>query len=184
MEDRRARVSPREVERLVFLPEMSRPHWFTGDVKHDELSVAEPGVNSLAVCHRTRCRQVALLMYLRQFALRRNLVLPQKLAVSSTKCRHDQENPLIHSRGSRAAKRSFAGCGRIAALDERRMIASPQRARADLIGETDTLSPHPRGRNAEPRKWCLPGDVLVTTPLHRESCFIAYSSAVRASPLR
>src|SRR5688572_23730614 len=64
------------------------------------------------------------------------------------------------------------------------MIASPQRARADLIGEKDTISPHHRGRNAEPRKWCLPGDVLVTTPLHRESCFIAYSSAVRASPLR
>ena len=69
--------------------------------------------------------------------------------------------------GASSAQRRLAQVGRVALLDERRVLSLTQRAGAGLIGDKDALAPHDWRGNAEAAQFGSPGDVLFIAPLDR-----------------
>ena|SRR5438067_9700871 len=85
---RRAAVSPIIQKRPVFLAEVSLPEFLALHVKSDNLPVAEPRVDPLAVCDRRRRGEIMLFVICRPLARRGSAILPQPLTVRTAKCFH------------------------------------------------------------------------------------------------
>ncbi len=69
-------MPPHNLEGAEVATQMTLPLQSAVQVEGDQLPGREPGIHALAVRHRTRVRQVALLMDLGQLAFRIDLVLP------------------------------------------------------------------------------------------------------------
>ena len=79
-------MAPVDLERPVLRAEMFLPHELSGEIDRRDLAGREPGVDALAVGHRTRRRKVVFLVNRRQRAFGRKLELPGTLAAGPIEC--------------------------------------------------------------------------------------------------
>ncbi len=188
---RRAAVSPSRLERRVLVAEVPRPDDAALHIERQNLAVAEPGVDALAIGQRRRRGQVVLLVELGQQSSGFGSILPQPLAVGPPE-RLDDEPHL--------APGAAIGSGRFRArsadgplvLGERTVIAGQPRVRlatsqrdaADLRRDEHAVAPHDGRGGAESRQRSSPGDVLVCAPRRRQVRLGRHAEARRPAPLR
>ncbi len=118
MYDRRAAVSPVDVERPVLRDQIALPRQFSVEVERHNLARAEPRIHALAIRHRTRGSQVVLLVNGSQLSLSWQFVFPERPATGSVK-RSDQKGHISADRGAATGGRTqfgLSGGGGIAGL--------------------------------------------------------------------
>ena len=187
----RAAVSPSGLERRVLVAEVPRPDDAALHVERQNLAVAEPGVDALAIGQRRRGGQVVLLVELGQQSSGFGSILPQPLAVGPPE-RLDDEPHLapgaavgsVRFRARSAYRPLVLGERTVIAGKPRMCLAASQRGAADLRRDEDTVGPHDGRRGAESRERSAPGDVLVCAPRRRQIRLGRHAEARRPAPLR
>ncbi len=119
VDHRRAAVTPIDLEGSVLCTQMFLPDEFPREIDRGYLARREPGIDTLAIGHRTRRGEVVLLMNggKRAFGWKREL--PCVLAAGPIEC-GDQERDFVHATSRRARQGPLARLERVAGLHQPR----------------------------------------------------------------
>ena len=185
MQGGRAAMAPAGLERRVLDPQVPLPHEAAVHVERNDVPVAEPGVDPLAVGDGRRGGEVVLFVQFRERADGLAAVLPEPRAIAPVERLDDEiSGPIRRRLGTTSADRLLTVGERSVVAREPRMRAGGHRGAAHLRGDDDVVAPDDRRRRADAREPRLPGEVLAGTPCRRKVGLRRDAPARGPAPLR
>ena len=139
-------MAPEVQEGSVLLPEVTFPDFLALPVDGDDLSVAEPRVDELAVGHRSRGGEIVLLVRIGSIAGGGGAVSPEAAAVRSLEGFHGEVKFAVRAAG---AADGVLATGEIAVVArEAGVVSAGVVVTADLGGDDDHFARDDRGGRA------------------------------------